>query len=158
VGAPRVTFTEPQVAAVGLTERAAREAGFDVEVVAVATSASAGGMFWGRAAEGTSQLVIDARRRVILGATFTGVAVQDMLHAATFAIVGELRIEQLRNAIAPFPTRSEVWLNLLRPPTYRSGSLASSRRPLRTTASRRHRRLGRPASWRRIAGDLRRHD
>jgi pyruvate/2-oxoglutarate dehydrogenase complex dihydrolipoamide dehydrogenase (E3) component len=113
VGAPRVTFSEPQVAAVGLTERAAREAGLDVQVVAVGTSANAGGMFWGRAAEGASQLVIDAQRRVILGATFTGVEVQDMLQAATFAIVGELKIEQLRHGIAPFPTRSEVWLNLL---------------------------------------------
>jgi dihydrolipoamide dehydrogenase len=57
--------------------------------------------------------VIDAQRRVILGATFTGVEVQDMLQAATFAIVGELKIEQLRHGVAPFPTRSEVWLNLL---------------------------------------------
>jgi pyruvate/2-oxoglutarate dehydrogenase complex dihydrolipoamide dehydrogenase (E3) component len=63
--------------------------------------------------EGTSQLVIDKRRRIVVGATVTGSEVQDMLEAATFAVVGELTLERLRHGVAPFPTRSEVWLNLL---------------------------------------------
>lgn len=113
VGAPRVTFTEPQVAAVGLTEQTAHDAGIDVQIVSVGTSANAGGTFWGADSEGTSQLVIDKHRRVVVGATFTGSEVQDMLQAATFAVVGELTLEQLWHGIAPFPTRSEVWLNLL---------------------------------------------
>jgi pyruvate/2-oxoglutarate dehydrogenase complex dihydrolipoamide dehydrogenase (E3) component len=112
-GAPRVTFTEPQVAAVGLTEQTARDAGIDVQIVSVGTSANAGGTFWGAESEGNSQLVIDKHRRVVVGATFTGSGVQDMLQAATFAVVGELTLEQLWHGIAPFPTRSEVWLNLL---------------------------------------------
>ena len=112
-GAPRVTFTEPQVAAVGLTEQTAHDAGIDVQVVSVGTSANAGGTFWGAESEGNSQLVIDKRRRIVVGATFTGSEVQDMLQAATFAVVGELTLEQLWHGIAPFPTRSEVWLNLL---------------------------------------------
>jgi pyruvate/2-oxoglutarate dehydrogenase complex dihydrolipoamide dehydrogenase (E3) component len=112
-GAPRVTFTEPQVAAVGLTEQTAHDAGIDVQIVSAGTSANAGGSFWGAGAEGTSQLVIDKRRRIVVGATFTGSEVQDMLQAATFAVVGELTLEQLWHGIAPFPTRSEVWLNLL---------------------------------------------
>ena len=112
-GAPRVTFTEPQVAAVGLTEQAAQDRGIDAQVVSAGTSANAGGTFWGAGSEGTSQLVIDRRRRIVVGATFTGSEVQDMLQAATFAIVGELTLEQLGHGIAPFPTRFEVWLNLL---------------------------------------------
>jgi dihydrolipoamide dehydrogenase len=112
-GAPRVTFTEPQVAAVGLTEQAARDRGIDVQIVSAGTSANAGGTFWGAKSQGTSQLVIDRRRRIVVGATFTGSEVQDMLQAATFAVVGELTLEQLWHGIAPFPTRSEVWLNLL---------------------------------------------
>ena len=112
-GAPRVTFTQPQVAAVGLTQQTAHDAGIDVQIVSVGTSANAGGSFWGAGAEGTSQLVIDKHRRIVVGATFTGSEVQDMLQAATFAVVGELTLEQLRHGIAPFPTRSEVWLNLL---------------------------------------------
>ena len=62
--------------------------------------------------QGTSQLVIDKHRRIVVGATFTGSEVQDMLQAATFAVVGELTLEQLWHGIAPFPTRSEIWLNL----------------------------------------------
>ena len=112
-GAPRVTFTEPQVAAVGLTEQAAHDAGIDVQIVSVGTSANAGGTFWGADSAGDSQLVIDKHRRIVVGATFTGSEVQDMLQAATFAVVGELTLEQLWHGIAPFPTRSEVWLNLL---------------------------------------------
>jgi dihydrolipoamide dehydrogenase len=112
-GAPRVTFTEPQVAAVGLTAQTARDAGIDVQIVSVGTSANAGGTFWGAGTEGISQLVIDKRRRIVVGATFTGSEVQDMLQAATFAVVGELTLEQLWHGIAPFPTRSEVWLHLL---------------------------------------------
>ena len=112
-GAPRVTFTQPQVAAVGLTQQTAHDAGIDVQIVSVGTSANAGGSFWGAGAEGTSQLVIDKHRRIVVGATFTGSEVQDMLQAATFAVVGELTLEQLRHGIAPFPTRSEEWLNLL---------------------------------------------
>jgi hypothetical protein len=57
--------------------------------------------------------VIDKHRRVVVGATFTGSEGQDMLQAATFAVVGELTLEQLWHGIAPFPTRSEIWLNLL---------------------------------------------
>ena len=108
-----MTFTEPQVAAVGLTEQTARDAGIDVQIVFVGTSAIAGGTFCGAESQGTSQLVIDKHRRVVVGATFTGSEVHDMLQAATFAVVGELTLEQLWHGIAPFPTRSEVWLSLL---------------------------------------------
>ena len=111
-GAPRVTFTEPQVAAAGLTGQAARDRSIDVQIVSAGTSATAGGTFWGAKAQGTSQLVIDRRRRIVVGATFTGSEVQDMLQAATFAVAGELTLEQSRHGIAPFPARSEAWLNL----------------------------------------------
>ena len=62
---------------------------------------------------GTSQLVIDADRRVVVGATFVGPGVQEMLHAATIAIAGEVTLEQLWHAVPAFPTVSEVWLRLL---------------------------------------------
>jgi dihydrolipoamide dehydrogenase len=110
---PRVTFTEPQVAAVGLTEEAARKAGLDVEVFDTGTSANAGGSFYGRDAPGTSRLVVDMGREVVVGATFTGVDVQDFLHAATIAVVGEVPLEDLWHGIPAFPTRSEVWLKFL---------------------------------------------
>ncbi|MBA2347002.1 MAG: NAD(P)/FAD-dependent oxidoreductase, partial [Solirubrobacterales bacterium] len=112
-GSPRVTFTSPQVAAVGMTLAAAQEAGLSVRAVDVGTSANAGGSFWGRNAEGTARLVIDTEREIVVGATITGAEIQDFLQAATFAVVGELPLDTLWHGIAPFPTRSEVWLKLL---------------------------------------------
>jgi pyruvate/2-oxoglutarate dehydrogenase complex dihydrolipoamide dehydrogenase (E3) component len=110
---PRVIFTEPQVAAVGHTTDTAREAGLIVDVVETTTSGNAGGSFYGREAVGTSRLLIDRERRVVVGATITGAEVGELLHAATIAIVGELPLERLRHAVPCFPTRSEIWLALL---------------------------------------------
>jgi dihydrolipoamide dehydrogenase len=110
---PRVIFTEPQVAAVGHTEDTARDAELEIEIVETETSGNAGGSFYGRGATGTSRLLIDKERRLVVGATFTGAEVQDMLHAATIAIVGEVPLERLRHAVPCFPTRSEIWLSLL---------------------------------------------
>jgi dihydrolipoamide dehydrogenase len=111
--APRVVFTEPQVASVGHTTDTARRAGLIVEVVETPTSGTAGGSFYGRNAPGTSRLLIDRERRLIVGATITGAEVAEMLHAATIAIVGEVPLDRLRHATPSFPTRSEIWLGLL---------------------------------------------
>ncbi|MFZ1154731.1 MAG: NAD(P)/FAD-dependent oxidoreductase [Solirubrobacteraceae bacterium] len=110
---PRVVFTEPQVAAVGLTLEEARERGVNARAYDVPSSDTAGASFYGRDTPGTSRLVFDEDRGVILGATFTGTNVADWLHAATIAIVGEVPAKRLREAIPAFPTRTEVWLELL---------------------------------------------
>jgi pyruvate/2-oxoglutarate dehydrogenase complex dihydrolipoamide dehydrogenase (E3) component len=111
---PRVIFTDPHVAAVGYTVEGARAAGLDVRVVDVPTQSAAGASFYGRDdAPGTSRIVVDEARGVIVGATFTGVEVGEWLHAATIAVVGEVPLERLAHAVPAFPTRSEVWLNLL---------------------------------------------
>ena len=110
---PRVIFSEPQVAAVGYTLAGAEAAGLDVRAVDVGTSANAGGSFVGRNAPGTSRIVVDERRRVIVGATITGAEVAESLHAATIAVIGEVPLETLWHAVPCFPTRSELWLRLL---------------------------------------------
>jgi pyruvate/2-oxoglutarate dehydrogenase complex dihydrolipoamide dehydrogenase (E3) component len=112
-GAPRVIFTDPQVGAVGHTIKTAADAGLTPRVVDVETSGNAGGSFYGRGARGTSRLLVDEDRGVIIGATITGSEVADFLHAATIAIVGEVPIARLRHAVPAFPTRSEIWLYLL---------------------------------------------
>jgi len=48
-----------------------------------------------------------------VGATFTGPEVADLLQAATLAVTAEIPVERLWEAVAPFPTRSELWLKLL---------------------------------------------
>lgn len=110
---PRVVFTDPQVAAVGHTASSAEAAGIDAVAIDHPIGGTAGASFHGRGAHGTARFVIDRRRDLIVGATFTGPEVADFLQAATIAIVGEVPIARLWEAVAPFPTRSELWLKLL---------------------------------------------
>jgi len=110
---PRVIFTDPQVAAVGLTEAQAGGQGMDVRAVSVPTGSVAAASIHGEDFVGTSKLVVDADREVVAGATFTGPDVSELLHSATIAIVGEVPLTALRHAVPSFPTLSEVWLNLL---------------------------------------------
>jgi dihydrolipoamide dehydrogenase len=111
---PRVIFTDPHVAAVGYTLDAAQQDGLNVRAVDVSTQGSAGASFYGRDdARGTTRLVVDDDRGVIVGATFTGPEVAEFLQAATIAVVGEVTLDRLFHAVPAFPTRSEVWLYLL---------------------------------------------
>jgi pyruvate/2-oxoglutarate dehydrogenase complex dihydrolipoamide dehydrogenase (E3) component len=110
---PRVVFTDPQVAAVGHTEKTARDAGLDFHILEVGTSSNAGGSFYGRNAPGTSRLLVDKASDLIIGATITGSEVADFIHASTIAIVGEVPMGRLWHATPSFPTRSEIWLNLM---------------------------------------------
>lgn len=110
---PRVTFTDPQVAAAGLTEQQALDAGIDVRTVTTGTGDVAGAYTRGNGIAGTSKLVVDEARGVVVGATFTGPDVQELLHSATIAIVAETPLDTLWHAVPSFPTVSEVWLRLL---------------------------------------------
>jgi pyruvate/2-oxoglutarate dehydrogenase complex dihydrolipoamide dehydrogenase (E3) component len=113
LGAPRVTFTDPQVAAAGRTFAQAQEAGIDARAIDVPTDGTPGASFQGKETGGTSRIVVDRRKQTIVGATFTGFETADFLQAATFAIVAEVPISKLRHAVAPYPSRSEIWLKLL---------------------------------------------
>ncbi len=113
IGSPRVTFTDPQVAAAGKTLAQAEEAGIDAKAVEVPTDGTAGASFQGKGTGGTSRLVVDQSKQTIVGATFTGFETADFLHAATVAIVGEVPLDRLRHAVAAYPTRSEIWLKLI---------------------------------------------
>ncbi|HEV2893479.1 MAG TPA: NAD(P)/FAD-dependent oxidoreductase, partial [Actinomycetota bacterium] len=110
---PRVTFTDPQVCAVGPTEAEARRSGVDVRVVTTATGGVAGAYVQGNGIDGTSQLLVDQARRVVVGATFTGPGTQELLHSATIAVAGQVPLDRLWHAVPSFPTISEVWLRLL---------------------------------------------
>jgi pyruvate/2-oxoglutarate dehydrogenase complex dihydrolipoamide dehydrogenase (E3) component len=113
LGSPRVTFTDPQVAAVGKTLAQAEEAGIDARAVEVPTDGSPGASFQGKGTGGKSRVVIDRATDTIVGATFTGFETADFLQAATIAIVAEVPLSRLRHALAPYPTRSEIWLKLI---------------------------------------------
>lgn len=111
-GSPRVTFTDPQVAAVGLTFEQAEDRGIDAVAVDVPTWSTAGASFYGRDVNGTCRLVVDRERAVPVGATFTGFETAEMIHAATIAIIAQVPMDRLRHAVPAFPTRSEIWLRL----------------------------------------------
>jgi dihydrolipoamide dehydrogenase len=113
LGSPRVTFTDPQVAAVGKTLAQAEEAGIEARAVDVPSDGTAGASFQGKETGGTSRLVVDEARGTIVGATFTGFETADFLHAATVAILAEVPLSRLRHAVAAYPSRGEIWLKLL---------------------------------------------
>jgi pyruvate/2-oxoglutarate dehydrogenase complex dihydrolipoamide dehydrogenase (E3) component len=129
---PRVIFTDPQIAAVGPTLEHALERGLNARAYDVPTSGTAGASFHGRNTPGTSRIVVDEQRRVVVGATFVGSDVAEWLHAATIAIVGQVPIERLWDAVPAFPTRSEIWLKLLE---RREAELAAESRPMTLLAA-----------------------
>jgi dihydrolipoamide dehydrogenase len=108
-----VTFTDPQVAAVGLTAAQAGERGMAARVVDVDTGEVPGSYVLGEHLEGTTRLVVDERRGVLVGVTITGHGVQELLHAATVAVAARVPLDELWHAVPAFPTVSEVWLHAL---------------------------------------------
>ncbi|KAH8649880.1 FAD-dependent pyridine nucleotide-disulfide oxidoreductase [Xylariales sp. PMI_506] len=110
---PQVIFTDPQVASVGLTRTAARREGRAVRTVSAPAQTLGASLHAEGYEPGWAQFVLDERTGTLLGATFVGSAVADLLHASTVAIVGGMGIDQLVHALPPFPTMSEVYLNLV---------------------------------------------
>jgi dihydrolipoamide dehydrogenase len=110
---PQVTFSDPEVASVGLTSTAAEKAGFDIRVVDYDLGWVAGASLQADGYEGKARMVVDENRGVILGVTFVGQDVSELIHAATIAIVGEVPLDRLWHAVPAYPTMNEVWLRLL---------------------------------------------
>jgi pyruvate/2-oxoglutarate dehydrogenase complex dihydrolipoamide dehydrogenase (E3) component len=109
---PQVVFTDPEVAAVGLTEAQARAEGREIDVIDHDLDVAGAKLFADEYC-GAARLVVDAERKVVIGATFVGKGVAELLHSATVAIVGEVPLAQLAHAVPSFPTIAEIWLRLL---------------------------------------------
>ncbi|MGH9064877.1 MAG: dihydrolipoyl dehydrogenase family protein [Acidimicrobiales bacterium] len=110
---PQVVYTDPEVAAVGLTEAQAREQGLGVASVEYELGQVAGAALYADGYSGWAKLVVDTGRETVVGATFVGPGVAELLHAATVAVVGEVPLQRLWHAVPAYPTVSEVWLRLL---------------------------------------------
>ncbi|KAG4073367.1 hypothetical protein HA402_008523 [Bradysia odoriphaga] len=111
--APQVTFSIPEVGSVGLTEKTATDAGREVAVVDYDLGWVAGASLYEDGFSGHARLVIDTARDVVIGATFVGPEVAELVQTATVAIVGEVPISRLWHAVPAYPTISEIWLRLL---------------------------------------------
>ncbi|MDR6506294.1 NAD(P)/FAD-dependent oxidoreductase [Arthrobacter oryzae] len=109
---PNVVFTDPELASVGRSVDQAEKDGYNVSSVELPISV-AGSSLHAEHYEGWAQLVVDEDRKVLLGATFAGPDVAELLHAATIAVVGQVPLDRLWHAVPSYPTISEVWLRLL---------------------------------------------
>ena len=110
---PQVTFTDPQVASVGLTEKAATAAGLDVETIEHDMAGFAGTSLLRDGYVGRAKLVVDRASDTLVGATFVGADVAELVHAATVAVVGGVTMDTLWHVVPSYPTVSEIWLKLL---------------------------------------------
>jgi dihydrolipoamide dehydrogenase len=110
---PQVVFSSPEVASVGSTAAAAQDAGRSIRVVDYELGSVAGASLHEDGYTGRARMVVDIDREVILGMTFVGPDVSELLQAATTAIVGEVPIARLWHAVPAYPTMSEIWLRLL---------------------------------------------
>jgi len=113
LGPPQVIFTDPQVAAVGRTEEQARAEGFPVRVVEYDIGNVSGAYLLGDGYTGRAKAVVDEEHRILLGVTFVGPGVGELLHAATVAVTARVPLDRLWHAVPAFPTVSEIWLRLL---------------------------------------------
>ena len=101
---PRVTFTDPEIGAVGLTETQARANGLDVRIGATRVPQTARGWIHKAGNDGVIKLVEDAERRLLVGATATGPAGGEVLGLLTLAVHAQVPTDQLRQMIYAYPT------------------------------------------------------
>ncbi|MBD2892134.1 Mercuric reductase [Actinomadura sp. RB99] len=114
---PQVVFTDPEAASVGLTLEEATRQGHRVRAVDYDLGNVAGAALYADGYQGRARAVVDLDRETLLGVTFVGAGVAELLHSATIAVAGEVPISRLWHAVPSYPTISEIWLRLLE--TYR---------------------------------------
>ncbi|QPP05578.1 NAD(P)/FAD-dependent oxidoreductase [Streptomyces bathyalis] len=110
---PQVVFTDPEAASVGLTAADAEQRGLRVRVADLDMGEVAGAALYADGYRGRARMVVDIDREVVVGVTFVGPGVSELLHSATVAVAGEVPLERLWHAVPSYPTVSEVWLRLL---------------------------------------------
>ncbi|WP_101951140.1 NAD(P)/FAD-dependent oxidoreductase [Mycobacterium sp. 3519A] len=121
---PQAFFTDPEAGSVGLTSTQAAQRGYRVRIVDVDMGAAVpGANFYADGYSGRARMVVDEDHEYLLGVTFVGPGVAEMLHSATIAVAGRVPISRLWHAVPCFPTVSEIWLKLLE--AYRDGTRPS---------------------------------
>lgn len=110
---PQVTFTDPEVASVGMTAEVAGKSGRSIRVVDYDLSWIAGASAHADDYKGRARAIVDEEKQVLLGVTFVGPDVSEMIQAATIAIVAEVPLSRLWHAVPAYPTVNEVWLRFL---------------------------------------------
>lgn len=112
VPVPQVIFTDPEISSVGPTLAEAAKDDPDAYALDVPISSASGVKLLVDHPKGQARLVVAGDGR-LLGATFVGPEVAELVHAATVAVVGRMTLDQLWHAVPSYPTASEIWLRLL---------------------------------------------
>ena len=108
---PRVVFSDPEIAAVGLTEQQAREQGIDVATSRISLPDSiARPWTYEKEPRGDLGLIADRDRQVLVGAWAVAPLAGEWIHQAALAIKTKTPLEVLRDTVAQFPTFSEAYL------------------------------------------------
>ncbi|MFF7493315.1 dihydrolipoyl dehydrogenase family protein [Streptomyces rubiginosohelvolus] len=110
---PQVVFTDPEAASVGLTLAEAERAGHRVRAVDYDLASVAGSGLYADGYRGRARMIVDLDREILIGVTFVGPGIGELLHSATVAVAGEVPVARLWHAVPAYPTISEVWLRLL---------------------------------------------
>ncbi|MGW9028234.1 dihydrolipoyl dehydrogenase family protein [Streptomyces sp. NPDC055722] len=110
---PQVVFTDPEAAAVGLSLAEAEQAGRRVRAVDVELSSVAGAGLYADGYRGLARMIVDLDSETLVGVTFVGPGVGELIHSASIAVAGEVPVDRLWHAVPSYPTISEVWLRLL---------------------------------------------
>lgn len=108
-----------------MTEAEARAKKLNIRCVEYELGAVAGASLHADGYQGHAKLVVELNRQVVIGATFVGQDVAELLHAATIAIVGEVAMDRLWHAVPAYPTISEIWLRLLEEYHFATPNVAS---------------------------------
>lgn len=117
---PQVFFTDPEAGSVGLTLEQANRRGYRVRSVDVDMGqAVPGANFYADGYSGQARMIVDVDTEQLLGVTFVGPGVAELLHSATIAVASGVPVSRLWHAVPCFPTISEIWLRLLE--AYRDG-------------------------------------
>jgi dihydrolipoamide dehydrogenase len=113
-GVPRVVFSDPEVAATGLTEEQARERGTDVASINLdLTSAIARPVTYEREPRGNLGLVVDREERVLVGAWAVAPQAGEWIHQACLAVKARIPVDALLDSVFQFPTFSQGYLEAL---------------------------------------------
>jgi pyruvate/2-oxoglutarate dehydrogenase complex dihydrolipoamide dehydrogenase (E3) component len=110
---PRVVFCDPEVAAVGITESGATDAGIDAVSSTVELSSVSRSWTYETQPRGELTVIADRSRRILVGAWAVGPLASEWIHYAALAIKAQIPLAVLADTVAQFPTYNEAYLKAL---------------------------------------------
>ncbi|MGN1080453.1 MAG: dihydrolipoyl dehydrogenase [Acutalibacteraceae bacterium] len=105
---PSVIYTNPEVASVGLTEDAAKEQGYDVEVAKVSMLYSGRYLAENEGGDGICKLIVDKKYNRLLGVHMIGGYASEIIYGAAMMVETEMQIQNIKEIVFPHPSVCEV--------------------------------------------------